>query len=63
MFSALKEISYIGIKVSDKSFHIMTVINGEMTTMVQNRLERWSIFCADGMVMVLFSQQWNVDGF
>ena len=27
------------------------------------RLERWSIFCGDGMVMVIFSQRWNGDGF
>ena len=26
-------------------------------------LERWSIFCGDGMVMALFSQRWNVNGF
>ena len=27
------------------------------------RLERWSIFHGDGMVMVVFLQRWNGDGF
>ena len=30
---------------------------------VSHRLERWSIFCGNGMVMVLFSQRWNGNGF
>ena len=30
---------------------------------IVSRLERWSIFCGDGMVMVIFSQRWNGDGF
>ena len=31
--------------------------------LARTRLERWSIFCGDGMVMVIFSQWWNGDGF
>ena len=30
---------------------------------VWSRLERWSTFCGNGMVMVIFSQRWNGDGF
>ena len=32
----------------------------EPLPMAQFRLERWSIFCGDGMVMVIFSQRWMV---
>ena len=44
---------------------IMTIVDITTITMklILVRLERWSIFCGDGMVMVLFSQRWNVDGF
>ena len=31
--------------------------------LARTRLERWSTFCGDGMVMVIFSQWWNGDGF
>ena len=34
-----------------------------MNESITNRLERWSIFCGDGMAMVIFSQWWNGDGF
>ena len=31
--------------------------------LARTRLERWSTFCGDGMVMVIFSQWWKGDGF
>ena len=40
-------------------FQILTIIGPNMPS----RLERWSIFCGDGMLMVIFSQRWNGDGF
>ena len=34
-----------------------------LETAIPFRLERWSIFHGDGMVMVFFLQRWNGDGF
>ena len=51
--TALKEAASV-IQQSPQALQVYTILTS---------LERWSIFCGDGMVMVIFSQRWNGDGF
>ena len=41
----------------------MGQVDSMMLKTMTTRLEQWSIFCGNGMVMVIFSQRWNGDGF